>query len=73
MARQTKLLTLSCLTLFVQAFFTGAQAQTSGGVSRCVSSNTIVLDAPVRESVAIESAPLPFFSSEKIGLSFVIR
>ena len=43
------------------------------GVSQAVSSNTIVLDADVRETITEESEPLPFFSSGKIGLSFVIR
>ena len=43
------------------------------GAAFAVSSNTIVLYSPCREQVSVESARLDHFSSEKVGLSFVIR
>lgn len=56
-----------------QSIFADAPASSLRGVAQAVSSNTIVLDVNVREKVMEESVPLAFFSSEKVGLSFVIR
>ena len=56
-----------------QSIFADVPESPLRGVAQSVSSNTIVLDANVREKVTADSAPLAFFSSEKIGLSFVIR
>lgn len=58
---------------FAQLIAADASASSSGGVSSALSSNTIILDAPVRESVSVETVKLDYFSSEKVGLSFVIR
>ena len=59
--------------VLTQSIFADMPVTPLRGVSQAVSSNTIVLDADVRETITEESAPLPFFSSGKIGLSFVIR
>ena len=61
------------LVAFAHSVAADASASSLGGVASALSSNTIVLDAPVRESVSVESERLDHFSSEKVGLSFVIR
>lgn len=59
----------NCLALGVAAF----AASPLFAAASAVSANTIVLSAPCREQVSVESARLDHFSSEKVGLSFVIR
>ena len=60
--------------LILSVLAPGAVSGTSGTAAvSAISSNTIVLDAPVRERVAVDAALSGFFDSRKRGLTFVFR
>ena len=50
-----------------------ADGKSAGGIISVSSSNTIVLDAPERMQIVVETDALSLFSSYKIGLTIVIR
>lgn len=65
-----------CGVILLAALLRPVLAETAAvaqGVASAVSSNTIVLDAPCREAVSIESKPLDWFTSQKRGMAFVVR
>ena len=47
--------------------------KSAGGIISVSSSNTIVLDAPERMQIVVETDALALFSSYKTGLTIVIR
>ena len=50
-----------------------SSTQSPSGVMSVTSSNEIVLDAPARMQVIVESEPLKYFSSYKVGLMIMFR
>ena len=64
------------LSVFSSLFFSNpavSSTQSPSGVMSVTSSNEIVLDAPVRMQVIVESEPLAYFSSYKVGLTIMFR
>ena len=71
--RQIKSCVMALMSVSVLSLFAETVATSMRGVVQAVSSNMIELDAPDRASVHIESTALDYFTSEKIGLTFVVR
>lgn len=71
--RQIRSCVMALMSVSVLSLFAETVVAPTRGVSQAVSSSTIELDAPDRASVHIESTALDYFTSEKIGLTFVVR
>ena len=69
-----KTLSFVLVLLFAPIFgLSAADGNSAGGIISVSSSNTIVLDAPERMQIVVETDALSLFSSYKTGLTIVIR
>ena len=69
-----KTLSFILVLLFAPIFgLSAADGNPAGGIISVSSSNTIVLDAPERMQIVVETDALALFSSYTTGLTIVVR